>query len=184
MTAAVRSRMTASEFIAWAMAQDEGKRFELFQGEILAMAPGRSGHALVKARVWRALDDAVRAARLSCIAYPDGMPVSVDEATVYEPDALVRCGEPLDDDAMAITDPIIIVEVLSPSTQARDAGVKLADYARLPSLRHYLLVDIKTRTVVHHRIEDEAAIATAIIRDGSFTLDPPGLEIAVTTLFP
>ena len=87
------------------------------------------------------MDDNITAAGLGCIAYPDGMAVEIDNDTVYEPDALVRCGEPLDD--AVITDPLIVVEVLSPSSQARDAGVKLADYARLPSLRHYLLVDIK-----------------------------------------
>ena len=118
--------------------------------------------------MWRALYDGIRAG-LGCTAYPDGMAVAIGNATVYEPVALVRCGEPLDDDAVKIVDPSIVVEVLSPSSRARDAGAKLADYDRLPSLRHYLLVDTKTRAVVHHQLDDAAGIRTRILRGGSLS---------------
>jgi Uma2 family endonuclease len=163
--------MRSGEFIAWAMQRPEGERWEPVGGEVVGMSPERSGHALVKARVWRALDDGIRAAGLGCTAYPDGMAVEIDDATVYQPDALVRCGQPLDDDAVKIIDPVIVIEVLSPSSQARDAGAKLTDYARLPSLRHYLLIDTKTQAIVHHRIYDGAAgIHTRILREGSLDL--------------
>jgi Uma2 family endonuclease len=179
-----RKRLTAAEFIAWATTLPKRPRYELVDGEVVAMAPERSGHALTKARVWRALDDAVRAGGLECAAYPDGMAVEIDERTVYEPDALVRCGPPLDDDAVRIVDPILVVEVLSPSSEARDAGAKLADYARVTSIRHYLIVDPKSRVVVHHRIEGEAAIRTAVVRSGPLVLDPPGIAITVEAIFP
>jgi Uma2 family endonuclease len=176
--------MTATEFLAWAATLAEPWRYELVAGEVVAMPPLRSGHALVKARVWRALDDAVRAGGLPCAAYPDGMAVEIDERTVYEPDALVRCGAPLDDDAVKILDPVIVVEVLSPSSEARDAGANLADYARVPSIRHYLIVDPKSRAVVHHQVDGEAAIRTTIVRAGALTLDPPGTAITIEAIFP
>jgi Uma2 family endonuclease len=78
---------------------------------------------------------------------------------------------------------LIVVEVLFPSSQARDAGAKLADYARLPSLRHYLLVDIKTLAVVHHQIGEAAGIHTRILREGSLELDPPGIRLQIADLF-
>ncbi len=183
MGVAARPRMTADEFIAWLTRRSEVDRYELVAGEPVAMSPERSGHALVKAKVWRALDDAVRAAALDCTTYPDGMAVAIDDWTVYEPDALVRCGSPLDEDAVKIIDPLIVIEVLSPSTQARDAGAKLADYVRLPSLRHYLLVDTRTRAVVHHRIDEDGRIETRIMRDGSLDLDPPDIRIHLADLF-
>src|SRR5512143_3853927 len=111
------------------------------------------------------------------------MAVEIDDGTVYEPDALIRRGERLDDDTVKITDPLIVVEVLSPSSQARDAGAKLADYARLPSLRHYLIVDIKTRAVIHHRIGEAAGIRTRILREGALDLDPPGIRIDLVAVF-
>ena len=176
--------MTSDEFIAWAIEQPKRPRYELVAGELVLMAPERAAHARVKGAVWRALDGALRAARLPCEAYPDGMAVKVDNSVVYEPDALVRCGEPLPDDAVKVTDPMIVVEVLSPSGLARDTGAKLEDYFRLPSVRHYLIVKTENRTVVHHRREDEAAIQTRLMRSGALDLEPPGIIISVKSFFP
>ncbi len=90
---------------------------------------------------------------------------------------LVRCGERLPDDAVKLTDPVIVVEVLSPSTRARDAGAKLEDYFRLPSVRHYLIVKTENRTLIHHARDEAGAIATRIVRDGAVRLDPPRIEL-------
>lgn len=168
-------RMTSDEFIAWAMQQPEGKRYELVGGEVVAMAPERSVHALAKFHIARRLAEAVEAAGLPCIVYPDGMSVIVDEDTSYEPDAMLRCGEALPEDAVKVLDPLIVVEVASPSTQVLDAGAKLADYFRIPSLRHYLIVRTRGKIVVHHARDEAGVITTRIIRDGTVELDPPGI---------
>ena len=99
------------------------------------------------------------------------MAVEIDERTTYEPDALVRCGTPLPHDALKLSDPVIVVEVLSPSSRARDAGAKLADYFRLPSVRHYLVVRTEDRVIIHHERGDDGVIVTRIVHAG---LDPPG----------
>ena len=174
-------RMTADEFIPWAMEQ-EG-RFELASGEVVAMAPERVAHARAKFAVARALRDAVRGADLPCEVFTDGMAVRVDEGTVYEPDATVRCGEPLDGDAVEFSDPVVVVEVLSPSTRARDAGAKLADYFRLPSMRHYLILRTDTRSAIHHARGEDGAIATTILTEGALRLDPPGIAITLEAVF-
>jgi len=176
--------MTADDFLAWAVDQPKRPRYELVAGELVMMAPERSAHALVKARVWLVLQQAIETAGLNCIAYPDGMAVRIDDDTVYEPDALVRCGEPLADDEVKIIDPMIVVEVLSPSSRARDTGAKLEDYFRLPSVRHYLIVKTENRTVVHHRLEDDGMIRTRIARSGTLELQPPGIVVTVEAFFP
>lgn len=178
MSLAQPLRMSADEFLAWAMEQPEG-RYELVSGEVVAMAPERAIHNQVKAEIWRAL----REARLPCQVFTDGMAVWIDEATVLEPDASVRCGERVPDDAVEFADPLIVVEVLSPSTRARDSGAKLADYFRLPSVRHYLLVRTDTRTVIHHVRGEDGAIATAILSGGVLRLDPPGIAITLEAVF-
>ena len=182
MSEPAQQRMTSNDFIAWAMEQPETKHYELFDGEILALAPERSAYALTKAHVWRRLTEAIEAGGLPCQAYPDGMAVTVDEHSVYEPDALVRCGPPLAPDAIKLSDPIIVVEVLSPSTSARDVGAKLVGYFQLPSLRHYLIVRHENRTIVHHERSDDGVIVTRIVREGPILLDPPG--ITLTDCFP
>lgn len=184
MPAPVRKRMTSDEFISWAMDQPEGERYELVAGEVVAMSPERLSHARVKHRATRALEDAIAAAGLGCEALPDGVSVEVDERTIYEPDALVRCGEPLPGDTTRLSDPIIVVEVVSPSTRARDTGAKLEDYFRLASVRHYLIVRAEARSIIHHRRDRDGAIATRIVRAGSLELDPPGIAVAVEAFFP
>jgi Uma2 family endonuclease len=178
-------RMTAAEFIAWALDQPQG-RYELANGEVIAMAPERAGHALVKLEAARALQDAVAAAGLPCQVFPDGMAVQIDDATVYEPDASVRCGPSLPEEAVVFSDPIVVVEVLSPSTRAQDTGAKLEAYFRLPSVQHYLIVNTSTRSVIHHARSAEGAIATRIHHGpagGELRLDPPGLAIRPADFF-
>jgi len=182
MTEPAAKPMTASAFIDWAMAQPTG-RYELVAGEVVAMSPERVGHARVKFAAARAMDRAVHDAGLACEVFPDGVSVVIDDATVYEPDALLRCGEPLDQDMIRISDPVVVVEVLSPSTRAADLGGKLDGYFRLASVRHYLIVKTATRSVIHHWRDDAGDLRTAILTGGALTLDPPGLRLDVEALF-
>lgn len=175
-------RLAADDFIAWARDQPSG-RFELADGQVVAMAPERAGHARVKLAAVNALAAGLKARNLPCEAFIDGMAVRIDDATVYEPDALVRCGPAIPEDMVQITDPVIVVEVVSPSSRGIDSGAKLAGYFRLPSLAHYLVIDGGARAVTHHRRGADGAIATRIARDGAVELDPPGLAVAVDDLF-
>jgi Uma2 family endonuclease len=182
--ASTASPLTADAFVAWAMQLPKGQRFELVDGEVVPMAPERAGHALTKALLWRALTDALEAAGLTGTAYPDGMSVRVDAATVYEPDAVLRLGPPLDLEAMDVPDPVVVGEVVSRSSRSLDTTIKLDGYFRLPTVRHYLILTLASRTVVHHRRDDGGRIQTAVLRHGALRLDPPGLTLDVATLFP
>ncbi|TFZ58424.1 Uma2 family endonuclease [Methylorubrum sp. Q1] len=175
------ARMNVDEFLAWAEGQPG--RYELVVGEVFAMSPQRAVHARVKYRVHRALDRAIETAGLPCEMFPDGMTVRVDADTSFEPDALVHCGDRLADNAVETSDPLIIVEVLSPSTRHVDTGTKLMGYFRLPSLCHYLILDTERRTVIHHRRSTGDLIETRIAASGDLVLDPPGLRLAVASLF-
>jgi len=177
VSAFAQKRMTGDEFIAWAMEQPEGKRYELVAGEVVAMAPERAVHGRTKGRFYARLAEAIRQAGLPCEAFPDGMTVRIDADTIYEPDAMVRCGPPLDDNATEASDPLIVVEVVSPSSRKRDSGGKLEDYFRLPSVRHYLIVKTENQVIIHHQRDEAGTITTRIVRDGALRLDPPGLVL-------
>lgn len=174
---------TADAFLAWAGAQPEG-RFELIRGQVVAMAPERLAHIRAKVRARDALERAVATAVLSCEAIGDGLGIRVDEASVYIPDAVVRCGPELPGNTSVIDDAVLVVEVLSPSTRTIDTYAKLAGYFRLPSLRHYLIVDTDARFVIHHRRGPAGGIATRILPEGPIDLDPPGLAVTVADLLP
>lgn len=177
-----QAEFTADEFIAWALEQPAG-RFELDNGIVVAMAPERVDHGRAKAQVWLALRLAIAARGLGCEALPDGATVRIDDRTVYEPDALVRCGPPLPGDAIEAGDPVIVVEVVSPSSRGIDKGAKLASYFLLPSVRHYLIVDTDQRVVIHHRLVEEGRIESRFLHEGPLTLDPPGLTIEAQDIF-
>lgn len=181
MSATAPLHMTGDEFIAWAMEQPEGKRYELVAGEVVSMSPERVGHGRMKFRFARRLAEAIETASLPCEVFVDGVSIRVDADTIQEPDALVRCGTRLDDNVTIVTDPLIVIEVVSPSSRKHDSGAKLENYFRIPSVRHYLIVKTENQAIIHHRRDEAGNIATHIIRDGAIQLDPPGLT--VTGLF-
>ena len=174
--------LSRTEYRLWAEAQPRG-RYERVAGKVMAMTPERVAHVRVKAQAWLALDRAIRAAGLSCEALADGIAVEVGDDTDYEPDAVVNCGERIAGDEVAAPNPIIVVEVLSPSTQSVDTGAKLADYFKVPSIRHCLIIRADRRGVTHHRRRDDGGIETRLLAEGGIALDPPGIEVAVADFY-
>jgi Uma2 family endonuclease len=168
------------EFRQWYEAQTKG-RYERVDGRIVAMVPERGAHLRVKGAIYKALDRAVTSAGVPCQALPDGATVETGDSD-YEPDALVNCGEPMADDAIAAPNPVIIVEVLSPGTASTDTGGKLVDYFRLQSVAHYLIVHPTRRTVTHHRRSGDG-IETRIIVNGPIAMDPPGIVITTDGIY-
>jgi Uma2 family endonuclease len=181
MTAKPKPRMTVPEFLSWAVAQPQG-RYELVRGEIVAMAPERARHNLVKLAVARALGDAVAKAGLPCTVFTDGMTVVIDSETSREPDAAVQCGVKTNLDTMILEAPLIVVEVASPSTERDDTGDKLVEYFSVPSILHYLIIKPEKDVVIHHARNDSGEILTRILTGGEITFQPPGITIEVKPL--
>jgi Uma2 family endonuclease len=181
MSIAAKKQMTVDDFLTWAEGRDG--RWELHDGELVAMSPERLAHTDTKFEVVAALKNAIKRAGAPCHAVPDGATVRVAARTAFEPDALVYCGPRLPSDAIEISNPIIVVEVLSPGTAARDHGVKLEGYFSLPSVVHYLILDADARKAIHHKRGKGDIIETRIVSDGALRLDPPGLEVPVVDMF-
>lgn len=181
MSVPPRTRMTVDEYLAWADGQPG--RYELVDGEVCVQVQKSAAHAEAKFAVVKALDAAIRTQGLLCRALPDGMAVRVDERTAYEPDALVYGGPKLDPSTLYVDNPVIVVEVLSTSNGRNDPSRKLAGYFRLPSVAHYLIMDPDQPLIMHHARKSGIEINTRIIREGAITLDPPGLELALSELY-
>ncbi|HEY8067206.1 MAG TPA: Uma2 family endonuclease [Methylosinus sp.] len=181
MSALPKTRMTAEEFVAWAEAQPG--RYELVDGEVFAQASERVAHAKAKLAVALALQDAVRRAGAPCHVLPDGVAVRVDASTVFEPDAQLYCGPELPPDTLLVESPLIVVEVLSPSTGRNDVLGKLEGYFRIASVAHYLIFDPDSPLVIHHRRGQGGDILTRAIREGDITLDPPGLSFPLSAIY-
>ncbi len=141
--------------------------------------PERIAHTEAKGRVFKVFDLAASKTRQSCIVLPSGATVRVDAQTAYAPDAVVYCGAKLDGDATEVPTPVIVVEVLSPSTQHIDINEKLAGYFRIPSVAHYLIINPGKAPIIHHQCQADGSILTHCVASGSLTLDPPGLTFDV-----
>jgi Uma2 family endonuclease len=181
MSAIPEKRMTAEEFIAWAESLPE--RYELVDGRVLAQAAERAAHVRTKAKVHRAMEAAIRRAGAPCHAMADGMAVRIDKGTVFEPDAHVYCGPELAGDALLSENPIIVVEVISPSSGRNDALGKLEGYFRLQSVRHYLILSPDEPLVIHHARGEGETIQTRIFRSGVIALDPPGMRLDLAEIY-
>jgi Uma2 family endonuclease len=181
MSEAVQTLMTVDEFLV-AYEGREG-RWEIEDGVVYAMASEQLDHARVKLETVISLREAIRRAKLPCAAVTDSVAVRITARTAYIPDALVYCGPRLPGDAREAPEPLIVVEVISPSTEVRDERRKFVGYFSLPSVRHYLTIDPRDRSVFHHRRGDDGRIETRLLESGPLRLDPPGLELTVPELF-
>ena len=181
MSSHLKPLLTTDEFLV--RAQQQAGRWELQHGEAVTMSPERVGHANAKFAVQTALKNAIQNADARCYMLPDGMSVRIDASNAYEPDALVYCGKKASKDQIEITNPVIVVEVLTPSTRRYDTGAKFSGYMSVPGLRHFLIVETDKRLVIHHRQADNGTIESAILRTGVLKLDPPGVAVEIAAFF-
>jgi Uma2 family endonuclease len=175
-------RMNVDEFLVWSERQPDD-RYELVDGEIVAMTRDTVGHNRTKGAAYVALLNAVRAAGLPCQVFIDGVGVRINENTLRIPDVVVQCEAELDSNATIIESPVIVVEVVSPSSERDDIGTKFMDYFSVSSIRQYLILYSERRAVVHHERNATGKIESRIVKDGDIALDPPGLSVSVAALF-
>jgi Uma2 family endonuclease len=186
-----RQAMSVEEFLDWARARPEGERWELIEGipvptrgpePVHAMAAESVRHARIKRRIDQALGDGIRANGVPWEPFSSGVKVQIDATSAFEPDALVTCTAV--PEGLLVPEPVIVVEVLSASTRDRDFTVKLAGYAGLPSVLHYLLVETERRLIVHHhRTTGGDDFRTSIVRGGRLVVAPPGLDLDVDAIY-
>jgi Uma2 family endonuclease len=184
-------RMTVAAFLEWVTSRPEGERWELIEGEPVpargptlahAMAAETVTHARIKRRIDHVLTEALAKGGHPCEVFVSGPKVQIDADTAFEPDVVVSCVEI--PEGLLVPEPLLVVEVLSESTRDRDFTVKLAGYASLASVAHYLLVETRRRLVVHHhRIAGEPEFRTSIARGGVLRLDPPGLDLDLDAVY-
>ncbi len=173
--------MTAEGFAAWAEERPE-KHWELFEGVPELQQSQTWGHAHFRFLIARALDNAIARSGLKLFLGLDGIVVKAGPKTAFEPDVVIFTGT-MDYQAIITPDPIVAVEVLSPSTQKKDSTVKLRGYFDVPTIQHYLIVNWEDREIIHYCRSGEGLAKPSIVRDGVLKLDPPGIEIAHADIF-
>jgi Uma2 family endonuclease len=183
MTDLPKHKLTADEFLTWAEGlPSEAGKFELWDGEVVVRhGPGgfeeRSEHWDAKTAMVLALHHAIKRAGLPCFVAVDGPMVRLSPSKMARPDVLVYCGPKVPRGVQEVPNPLILVEVLSPTTKKRDHGVKLEGYFALSSVAHYLIIDPDRSVLIHHRRGVGDATETEIVTGPRLQLEPPGLDV-------
>jgi Uma2 family endonuclease len=134
--------MTAAEFLAWDETQTV--KHEFLAGDIIAMVGATKAHILVTGNVLMALRQHLRGS--PCSTFASDLKLRVESANAFfYPDVVVSCNETDREDPLIVREPLLLVEVLSPSTAGYDLGQKFAAYRQLPALQEVLFVHTDSR---------------------------------------
>lgn len=159
-------------------------RNEYFDGEILAMAGGSANHNRISRNVLLALEPKLR--ERGCESLGSDTRILTASGLYTYPDAVVFCGplilsgEPLE----TITNPTVLVEVLSPSTRAYDRGEKFELYRSIPTFRDYLLIEQNAVEVEHRwRTGEHWSSHRKTSLDDVLRLDSIGVDLTIADLY-
>lgn len=175
MSELAAKRMSLDEFRHW----DDGTdtRYELIDGVPVAMAPPAEAHRILAVRLVSRIDAALQTRR-PCNAQIEPVVVRPDRAdTYYVPDIAVTC-EPNELGRQAMVAPILVVEILSPSTERSDRRLKLPAYQRIESVREILLIDADSHHAELYRRENDHW-GIELVRGASARLSLASVELGV-----
>jgi Uma2 family endonuclease len=164
-------------------APDWDEKHEWVNGEAYAMSGGSARHAAVTLNAAVALANRLRGTPCRATSSDQRVHVPATGAALY-PDVTVVCGPYAyaDHDPHAVTNPTVLVEVLSPSTSDYDQGAKFGHYRRLASRQDVLFVDPDTRHVIHHTRHGDGWLRRDL-EDGDVVLSSLDLRIPLDELY-
>ena len=172
MNLAVRKPMSLAEFLEWEERQE--LRYEFDGVEPSAMTGGSAAHADIQANLITAFRNRMRG--MPCKFYGSDLKVLVADNSSRYPDGMVVCS-PVAPNATAVRDPVVIFEVLSPSTAAKDRIVKAREYQATPSVKRYVMLEQdRIGATVHVRAQDGWSVL--VLKDDD-TLDMPEIGLAI-----
>ncbi|WP_137180498.1 Uma2 family endonuclease [Roseomonas sp. AR75] len=186
MSATLRApaNMTVAEFLEWC--PDDGQRWQLIDGEPVAMAPAKVGHgvlqALVAARLVTHLAD--RRSPCTVVTAPGVVPKVRADFNFRVPDLAVTCAPVAANDVM-LREPVLVVEILS-AGNARDTWANVWAYASMPSVKEILVLRTATRCaeLLRRDAQGEWPARPLIVTDGTLELDSIGYAAPIEALYP
>ncbi len=150
MSVQIKPRYTLEEYFKLEKKSEE--RYEFYNGEVFCMSGVSPNHAQIETNLITSLNSKLR--DRGCRVFPANMRIKVPAAPPYRyPDVVVVCDKPIYEKIGGIdtlTNPMLIIEVLSASTEAYDRGDKFTYYKSIASFREYLLVAQHRPHITHY----------------------------------
>jgi Uma2 family endonuclease len=177
MADVAEKRMTVAEFLTW----DDGTdtRYELIDGRPVAMAPPHARHSVIVANVGAAL---VGSPAPYYAGIGAGVIMPERDDTFYLADVVVSC-TPIAPGMAVIPDPVVVIEVISPSTIEHDRGGKLYDYRRIASVQEVALVASEQRHVEVWRRRGAKWELEDLIGDAALELEAVGIIVPFAAIY-
>lgn len=180
-TAAVK-RYSVEDYLALERASET--KHEFYDGEIFPMAGASEPHILIVGNLVREIGNLLK--ERDCRVYPSDMRIQCATGLYTYPDVSIVCGprEFADDRSDTLVNPLTIIEVLSPSTEAYDRGKKFEHYKTIASLQEYILV-AQDRASIHHfaRQDDRWSLTVVTELGGELVLPVLGVSIPCTEIY-
>jgi Uma2 family endonuclease len=174
--------MTAPEYLAWE--REQTTKHEFHAGEVFAMAGGSPRHNFLSAAVIGELRSALKG-RPCHVLSPDQRIGTPDGTRYMYADAVVVCGGVRTESSApdVLTNPAIVVEVLSPSTEPYDRAEKWESYERTPSLSDYVLVAQNSVRVEHYRREHDGSWHYRVLGKGDTVALSDGATLSIDSIY-
>lgn len=177
----IKQAISRDEYIALESRSEE--KHEFYQGEVFVMTGGTFNHALISGNILRNLGNSLSGK--SCQPMNSDMRISTPSRLDTYPYISVYCGKPeLTDNSCTLLNPIVIFEVLSPSTCNYDRGGKFTLYRSIPSLKEYIMVDSEHLLVEHfHKINQDEWLLREYHQQASIPLSSLQIELKVCDIY-
>ena len=175
---------TPEEYLA--LEREAEFKSEYLEGYIVAMVGASEPHNLIVTNTVRELSSQLRGR--DCRVYSNDMRIDLRERKLFAyPDVVVACGEPqfADDRKDNLRNPVLIIEVLSQSTESYDRGLKFMKYRRIDCLKDYVLVSQDRALIEHYRRQQNSdwLMSEALGLDAVIRLESIGCELRVTEVY-
>lgn len=172
--------LSPEEYLEWEATQE--LRYEYIDGEVFAMTGGTKSHNRIAFNLAIALDNHL--AQKDCEVYIADVKVKVDETHYHYPDGVVSCDERDLASNNLIQHPCLIIEVLSPSTEAIDRGKKFTHYRQLETLQEYVLVDSQKIGIDLFRCNEQGLwVLHPLAAEDTLVLESVGLSFPLETIY-
>lgn len=170
----------------FALVEEAELRLEYHNGEVYSMAGGTSNHNIIARKTFRQLDEKLDVT--DCVVYNTDMTVKIDAYNRYVyPDCTVVCGPRKfeDENQLRLKNPILVIEVLSESTEGYDRGDKFSYYRSLPSFKEYMLLSsTKVWVETFYRESEELwRISSASNLDESIHLYSLNVDLSLRAIY-
>ena len=183
MSSVAIKRYSPADYLALERASEF--RHEFFDGELFRMSGGTIEHSQIAGNVIRALGNSL--ADSPCRVLTSDMRIKLPTGLYTYPDVSVVCDQPQyeDDHTDVLLNPLVVVEVLSPTTEAYDRGKKFRHYQTCPSLREYVLI-AQDRSAVDHYLRQPTGqwlLTTFESLDATMPLPSLGVGLRLSEIY-